>query len=175
MSFVDGPVLCAILAHGFARAYRSACGHDFLIAFSCKSRDICTSCAARRMVETAAHLTDQVLPRVRRREPGSAPWPSSIASAATSTATSIWTYSHVLLTDGVFSAEGAGRTEFPPATGLDTNDVAAVQAKVRRPPRRGGRRSARTAARTAGTEPTGQHRLTDPRVPPRPRETDRFA
>jgi hypothetical protein len=31
---------CGILAHGFARAYRSACGHDVLIAFSCKGRDI---------------------------------------------------------------------------------------------------------------------------------------
>ncbi|MAG30598.1 MAG: hypothetical protein CL908_06865 [Deltaproteobacteria bacterium] len=53
---------CGILAHGFARAYCSAWGHDFLIAFSCKGRDICPSCATRRMAETAAHLTDQVLP-----------------------------------------------------------------------------------------------------------------
>jgi hypothetical protein len=59
---------CGILAHGFARAYCSACGHDFLIAFSCKGRDICPSCAARRMVETAAHLTDQVMPRVPYRQ-----------------------------------------------------------------------------------------------------------
>lgn len=59
---------CGILAHGFARAYCSACGHDFLIAFSCKGRDICPSCATRRMVETAAHLTDQVLPRVPYRQ-----------------------------------------------------------------------------------------------------------
>ena len=59
---------CGILAHGFARAYCSACGHDFLIAFSCKGRDICPSCATRRMVETAAHLTDQVLPRVPFRQ-----------------------------------------------------------------------------------------------------------
>jgi hypothetical protein len=27
---------CGILAHGFARAYCHGCGHDFLIAFSCK-------------------------------------------------------------------------------------------------------------------------------------------
>lgn len=57
-----------ILARGFARAYCAACGHDFLIAFSCKGRDICPSCATRRMVETAAHLTDQVLPRVPYRQ-----------------------------------------------------------------------------------------------------------
>jgi hypothetical protein len=59
---------CGILAHGFTRAYCHGCGHDFLIAFSCKGRDVCPSCATRRMVETAAHLTDAVLPRVGYRQ-----------------------------------------------------------------------------------------------------------
>jgi hypothetical protein len=59
---------CGILAHGFARAYCANCGHDFLIAFSCKGRDICPSCATRRMVETAAHMVDNVLPRVQFRQ-----------------------------------------------------------------------------------------------------------
>ncbi len=59
---------CGILAHGFARAYCPNCGHDFLIAFSCKDRDICPSCATRRMVETAAHMVDDVLPRVQFRQ-----------------------------------------------------------------------------------------------------------
>ena len=40
---------CGILAHGFARAR------------CCKGRGVCPSCNARRMVETAAHLTDNVL------------------------------------------------------------------------------------------------------------------
>jgi hypothetical protein len=48
---------CGILAHGFARAHCAQCGHDFLIAFSCKGRGVCPSCNTRRMVETAAHLT----------------------------------------------------------------------------------------------------------------------
>lgn len=43
---------CGILAHGFARVYCSACKHDFMVAFSCKGRDICPSCSTRRMVET---------------------------------------------------------------------------------------------------------------------------
>ena len=30
--------------------------------FSCKGRGVCPSCNTRRMVETAAHLTDHVLP-----------------------------------------------------------------------------------------------------------------
>ena len=59
---------CGILAHGFARVYCANCGHDFLVAFSCKGRDICPSCATRRMVETAAHMVDNVLPRVPYRQ-----------------------------------------------------------------------------------------------------------
>jgi hypothetical protein len=59
---------CGILAHGFARARCSGCGHDFLIAFSCKGRGVCLSCNARRMAETAAHLVDQVIPRLPVRQ-----------------------------------------------------------------------------------------------------------
>jgi len=54
---------CGILANGFARAHCDECGHDFLIAFSCKGRGVCPSCNTRRMAETAAHLTDHVFPR----------------------------------------------------------------------------------------------------------------
>jgi Transposase zinc-binding domain len=43
---------CGILAHGFARARCGECGHDFLIAFSCKGRGVCPACNARRMAET---------------------------------------------------------------------------------------------------------------------------
>jgi uncharacterized Zn finger protein (UPF0148 family) len=59
---------CGILAHGFARARCDACGHVFLIAFSCKGRAVCPSCNTRRMAETAAHLADHVLPRVPVRQ-----------------------------------------------------------------------------------------------------------
>ena len=53
---------CGILAHGFARARCGDCGHERLIAFSCKGRGVCPSCNTRRMAEVAAHLTDRVLP-----------------------------------------------------------------------------------------------------------------
>jgi hypothetical protein len=43
-------------------------GHDFLVAFSCKCRDVSPSCASRRMTEVSAHLVDQVLPRVPCRQ-----------------------------------------------------------------------------------------------------------
>ncbi len=59
---------CGILANGFARARRGDCGHEFLIAFSCKGRGVCPSCNTRRMAETAAHLADHVLPRVPVRQ-----------------------------------------------------------------------------------------------------------
>ena len=59
---------CGILAHGFARARCTDCGHDFLIAWSCKGRGVCPSCNTRRMVETAAHLADQVIPRLPVRQ-----------------------------------------------------------------------------------------------------------
>lgn len=59
---------CGILAHGFARARCADCGHDFLIAYSCKCRGVCPSCTTRRMVETAAHLADHVIPRLAVRQ-----------------------------------------------------------------------------------------------------------
>jgi hypothetical protein len=59
---------CGILAHGFARVYCANCQHDFMVAFSCKGRDLCPSCATRRMVEVSVHLVDQVLPRVQHRQ-----------------------------------------------------------------------------------------------------------
>ena len=51
---------CGILAHGFARARCSGCGHEFLVAFSCKGRGVFPSCNAKRMAEAAAHLVDYV-------------------------------------------------------------------------------------------------------------------
>lgn len=59
---------CGILAHGFARARCDDCGHDFLVAYSCKGRGVCPSCNTRRMVETAAHLAEHVLPRLPVRQ-----------------------------------------------------------------------------------------------------------
>ncbi len=45
---------CGILAYGFARAHCKECGHDSLIAFSCKGRGICPSCNTRHMAQIAA-------------------------------------------------------------------------------------------------------------------------
>jgi hypothetical protein len=59
---------CGILAHGFLRLRCGECGHDRLLAFSCKRRGFCPSCGARRMSQTAAHLVDHVFPRVPVRQ-----------------------------------------------------------------------------------------------------------
>ena len=55
---------CGLYCHGFGRARCPRCGHDFLVAFSCRARAVCPSCNARRMAETAAHLVDHVFPRL---------------------------------------------------------------------------------------------------------------
>ena len=59
---------CGVLAHGLLRVRCDACGHDRLVAFSCKDRGIGPSCGDRRMVETAAHLVDRVLPDMPIRQ-----------------------------------------------------------------------------------------------------------
>ena len=57
----DAFLECGILAHGFLRLRCGDCGHDKLLAFSCKRRGFCPSCGARRMSQTAAHLVDHVI------------------------------------------------------------------------------------------------------------------
>jgi hypothetical protein len=59
---------CGIFAHGFLRARCEACAHDLLVAFSCKNRAVCPSCAGRRMANEAAALVDRVLPAVPLRQ-----------------------------------------------------------------------------------------------------------
>ncbi|MBE0549440.1 MAG: transposase zinc-binding domain-containing protein, partial [Rubrivivax sp.] len=53
---------CGILAHGFLRLRCGDCGHDKLVAFSCRRRSDCPSCGARRMVQTAGYLVDRIIP-----------------------------------------------------------------------------------------------------------------
>jgi hypothetical protein len=58
---------CGQIARGFVRLRCRDCGHERLLAFSCKSR-LCPSCHARRMHDTAFHLERNVLPRVPYRQ-----------------------------------------------------------------------------------------------------------
>jgi ribosomal protein S27E len=59
---------CGLLEHGFLRVRCESCRKDRLVAFSCRQRGVCPSCSARVMCNTAAHLTDRVLPNVPIRQ-----------------------------------------------------------------------------------------------------------
>ena len=67
---------CGRMEHGFIRVKCDGCRHELLVAFSCKKRGFCPSCGTRRMVETASHLVDHVIPNVPIRQwVLSFPWP----------------------------------------------------------------------------------------------------
>jgi Putative transposase/Transposase zinc-binding domain len=61
-------VQCGVLAHGFLRLGCDTCHKELLLAFSCKRRGFCPSCAGRRMAQTATHLVEQVIPWVPTRQ-----------------------------------------------------------------------------------------------------------
>lgn len=61
-------VRCGVLAHGFARLRCTTCGHGMLLSFSCKRRAVCPSCTGRRAADCAAHLVEEVLPRLPVRQ-----------------------------------------------------------------------------------------------------------
>ena len=52
---------CGVWDMGFARVRCGECRYEMLVAFSCKQRELCPSCAAKRGSELAAFLVDHVL------------------------------------------------------------------------------------------------------------------
>lgn len=64
----DTYLKCGRLEHGFLRVRCEDCYDERLVAFSCKGRGFCPSCGARRMVESAALLLDEVLPEQPMRQ-----------------------------------------------------------------------------------------------------------
>jgi hypothetical protein len=61
---------CGRLEHGFLWVRCDTCHAEHLVAFSCKRRGFCPSCGARRMVESAALLVDEVFPEQPARQWG---------------------------------------------------------------------------------------------------------
>jgi len=61
---------CGDVARGFLRCHCGSCGHDVLVAFSCKARGLCPSCGARRMCNEAANLVDRIFPQRAREAVG---------------------------------------------------------------------------------------------------------
>lgn len=59
---------CGDLLQGFARVYCNMCGHDYLLADSCKTRYFCPSCHQKRMLAYGKWIEEQVLAPVPHRQ-----------------------------------------------------------------------------------------------------------
>ncbi len=55
---------CGLFENGFARVRCPDCHAEYLLAFSCKTRELCPACAARRAAATAVLLREEVLEEV---------------------------------------------------------------------------------------------------------------
>jgi len=60
---------CGDLARGFARIRCDHCQHEYLLAFSCKSRWFCPSCHQKNVQTTDRFILDHVLAPVPRKRP----------------------------------------------------------------------------------------------------------
>ena len=58
---------CGNLHNGFARVKCKDCGHEYLLAFSCKRRHFCPSCHQKRVVEFGEWLCIDVLKKIPHR------------------------------------------------------------------------------------------------------------
>jgi len=58
---------CGLLHNGFARVRCEDCGHEYLLAFSCKRRHFCPSCHQKRVVEFGEWLCQEVVKAVPHR------------------------------------------------------------------------------------------------------------
>jgi hypothetical protein len=58
---------CGNLERGFARIRCDHCEHEYLLAFSCKSRWFCPSCHQKNVQNTARFILDQVVAPVPHR------------------------------------------------------------------------------------------------------------
>ena len=102
----EGYLRCGRLEHGFMRVACEECREERLVAFSCKGRGFCPSCGAKRMVEGAALLADEILPdQPIRQWVISFPFQLRILLA--------WhIHFHILLLDGVYADNGHSKMRF---------------------------------------------------------------
>ena len=59
---------CGDPHHGFARIYCDACGHDYLLAYACKTRYFCPSCHQKRVLLYGEWVEETVLAPVPHRQ-----------------------------------------------------------------------------------------------------------
>jgi hypothetical protein len=64
----DKFLACGILDHGFARVRCDDCAHEYLLAFSCKSRYLCPSCHAKRLAVWTLWLEESLMAPVPHRQ-----------------------------------------------------------------------------------------------------------
>jgi ribosomal protein S27E len=55
---------CGIPKNGFSRVRCGDCGHEYLLAFSCKRRHFCPSCHQKRVVEFGERLCQELVKAV---------------------------------------------------------------------------------------------------------------
>lgn len=58
---------CGILHAGFARVRCDDCGHEYLVAFSCKRRHFCPSCHQKRVIEFGEWFLEKIAVTVPHR------------------------------------------------------------------------------------------------------------
>ena len=58
---------CGHLHSGFTRLHCPDCGHDYLLAFTCKQRGLCASCHQRRTLTEAAAIAAEICQDVPHR------------------------------------------------------------------------------------------------------------
>jgi hypothetical protein len=65
---VETYLKCGDLKEGFARVKCDDCQHEFLLAFSCQGRWLCTSCQAKKVILFGDHLENNLLFPVPHRQ-----------------------------------------------------------------------------------------------------------
>ena len=65
---IDRFLECGDPHHGFARIYCDACGHDILLAFSCKTRYFCPGCHQKRVLLYGEWVEEHVPAPVPHRQ-----------------------------------------------------------------------------------------------------------
>ncbi len=59
---------CGVAHYGFMQTLCSGCKDRTIVAFSCKKRGFCTSCAAKRSFEKTDHIVENLFPEARVRQ-----------------------------------------------------------------------------------------------------------
>ena len=117
----------------FARFRCSGCGAERLVALSCKGRGFCPSCLGRRMVASAAHLVDRVLPLRTRAPDGAGAQTGSVTVVQRfGSALNLNVHFHTLALDGVFTEPEGGGLRFHTARAPTETQIVALLETVRK-------------------------------------------